>query len=245
MCPNLVKLRFKQRLHKQRQRANVNAKLESYEDLEARMELTEPLGKGPFAGAPDRAITSSECEAIAQDSAKKAADARELLRLKNKEEGELRANAKSLAALATPLHIMAQSAPSSPMDDASVALGEEMEEAPPAVPAGECLDIRKPPTPANDREILKRASFNATPDINVLCQRMANEAHKSVLPDDSHATAMGAIKGECGLRASATTAPGLLKVAYAAVACRKMRIQRRLLGLGTSQGQKPKPKPLR
>ena len=48
----------KRRLHEQRQRANVhnvNAKLESYEDLEARMEHMESLVKGNFDEDPDRA----------------------------------------------------------------------------------------------------------------------------------------------------------------------------------------------
>jgi hypothetical protein len=40
---------------------------------------------------PDRAMTRAEWEAIAEDSAKKAADARELLRLKKNEEDALRA----------------------------------------------------------------------------------------------------------------------------------------------------------
>ena len=77
-----------------------------------------------------------------------------------------------------------------------------------------------------------------------LCQRIANEAHEDVLPGDSHDTDMEATKGEFGLGASATTAPGpsLLKTLFAAVACRKIRMQRRLLGLGTAQGQKPTPK---
>ena len=38
----------KRRLHKQKQRANVTAKLESYEDLEARMEPMESLIQGHF-----------------------------------------------------------------------------------------------------------------------------------------------------------------------------------------------------
>ena len=56
-------------------------------------------------------------------------------------------------------------------------------------------------------------------------------------PGDSHVTAMEAIKDEFGLRMSATMTPGLLKVMFAAIACRKIRMQQRLLGLGTAQGQ--------
>jgi len=40
----------------------------------------------------------------------------------------------------------------------------------------------------------------------------ANEVHKDMLPGDSHVTAMESIKDEFGLKASATTTPGLLKV---------------------------------
>ena len=69
----------KRRLHKQKQRANATAKLESYEDLEARMEHMESLIQGHFDEEPDRAMTRAEWDAIAQDSAKKASDARELL----------------------------------------------------------------------------------------------------------------------------------------------------------------------
>ena len=108
----------KRHLHKQRQRTNVSAKLEPYEDLEARMEHMGSLVKGHFDEDPDRAMTRSEWEAIAQDLAKKAADAHKLRRLKKKEEGELRAKAKALAAPATPLQKMAQSeAAVSPIDD--------------------------------------------------------------------------------------------------------------------------------
>ena len=75
-----------------------------------------------------------------------------------------------------------------PIDDVFGALGEEMEEAPPVVPADVCLCnvIRKLLTLANDHEILKGASFNITPDTNALYQRMANEAHDDALPGDSH-----------------------------------------------------------
>ena len=50
----------KRRLHKQKQRANVTAKLESYEDLEARMEHMESLIQGHFDEEPDRAMTRAE-----------------------------------------------------------------------------------------------------------------------------------------------------------------------------------------
>ena len=94
------------------------------------MEHMESHVKGHFDEDPDRAMTRSEWEAIAQDSAKKAADARdrELLRLKKKEEDELRAKAKALTAPATPLQIMAQEAPVSPIliDVVFGALGEEI-----------------------------------------------------------------------------------------------------------------------
>ena len=81
---------------------------------------------------------------------------------------------------------MAQAAAVSSIDDVFGALGEEMEEVPPAVPAEACLYIRKLLTLANDHEILKGASFNITPDTNALYQRMANEAHDDALPGDSH-----------------------------------------------------------
>ena len=68
----------KRRLHKQKQRANVTAKLESFEDLEAPMDHMESLIKGHFNEDPGRAMTRAECETIAVDSAKKASDAREL-----------------------------------------------------------------------------------------------------------------------------------------------------------------------
>ena len=67
----------KRRIHKQKQRANFSAKIESYEDLEARMGHMESLVKGHFDEDPDRTMTSAEWEAIAEDSAKilKASDA--------------------------------------------------------------------------------------------------------------------------------------------------------------------------
>ena len=50
------------------------------------------------------------------------------------------------------------------------------------------------------------------PNNNAIRQRMANEVHEDVLPGDSHdiVTAMKSI--EFGLKTSAPTAPGLLKV---------------------------------
>ena len=141
---------------------------------------------------------------------------------------------------------MAQAAPVSPIDDVFGAVGEETEEAPPDGPAEVCLYIRKLLTLPNDygHEILKGsgAPFDITPDTNTLCQRMANEVHKDVLPGYRHATSTESIKDEFGLRTSATTAPGLLKIMFLAIACREMRIQRRPLGLDTAQGQKPKPR---
>ena len=75
----------------------------------------------------DSAMTRAEWEAIAEDSAKKAAHARELLRLKTKEEDELRA--KAIAAQPTPLKSMAQAAPESLIarhcDDAFGALANQ------------------------------------------------------------------------------------------------------------------------
>ena len=228
----------KRRLHKQRQCANVSTKLESYEDFEARM---ESLGKGHFDEDPDHAMTRPAWAAIAQDSAKKAADTRELLRLKKKEVDEIREKAKAIAAPATPLQIMAHEAPVSPIDDVVGALGDGMEEAPPDVPSEVCLYIRKLLTLANDHEMLKGASCSVTPDTNALCQRMANEVHRGVLTGDSHVAATGALKDEFNLRTCATTtAPGLLKRMCVAIACRKIRTQRRPLGLGTAQGQQPK-----
>ena len=56
---------------------------------------------------------------------------------------------------------------------------------------------------------------------NAICQRMANEVHKNVLPGDSHVIAMGSIKDEFGLTTSATTTPGLLKVMFLAMASRR------------------------
>ena len=128
----------KRRLHKQKQRANVTAKLESYEDLEARMEHMESLIQGHSDEDPDRAMTRAEWDAITVDSAKKASAARELLRLKKKVEGELRAKVKALAipAAATPKPIqsLAQAAADSPIDTTFGALGGEMDEAMPDVP---------------------------------------------------------------------------------------------------------------
>ena len=74
--------------------------------------------------------------------------------------------------------------------------------------------------------MLKGALFNAPPDTNALCQRMANEVHQDVLPCNSHATAMEPFKDEFGLRMSATTTSGLLKVVFVAMASRKIRVQR-------------------
>ena len=66
---------------------------------------------------------------------------------------------------------------------------------------------------------------------------MANEVHKDVLPGDSHVTATESIKDEFSLKTSTTTAPGLLKVMFLAIASLNVRVQRRLLGLGTAPAQ--------
>ena len=65
---------------------------------------------------------------------------------------------------------------------------------------------------------------------------------KDLLPGVSHVTAVEAIQDEFGLRASATTTPGLLKTMFAAIACQKIRVQRILPELDSAQGRKPKPK---
>ena len=183
-------------------------------------------------------MSREEWDAIARDSAKKASDARELLRLQKKEEDELRAKAKAkadtLAIPATPstVHVQAHKAVDSPIDDVFGALGGDMDEAVPDVQAEVCLYTRKLLTPANDHEMIKGVTFDVTPETNALCQRMANEVHRDVLPGDSHVAAMESLKGEFGLRTSATTTPGLLRVMFVAMANRKIRVQRRLLGLG-------------
>ena len=117
-------------------------------------------------------MARSEWEAIAEDSAKVASDARGHLRLKTKEEDEFQAKATALIAPATPLQIMVQSAPVSPEGDAFGALGGEVDVAPPDVPSdsGVCLYIRKLFTLADDHKILKGASFQVKPDTNELCQ---------------------------------------------------------------------------
>ena len=130
-------------------------------------------------------------------------------------------------------------APESPIDDVFGALanGGEETETPPDVPAEVARYIRELLTTANETNILKGATSTAEPNINAICQRMANEVHRDVLPGDSHVTAMESIKDEFGLRTSATTTPGLLKVMFLAMACRSVRVQRRLLGLGTAPAQ--------
>ena len=184
-------------------------------------------------------MARSEWEAIAQDSAKKAADAHG--RLNKKEEGELRGKAKARAALATPLQIMAQPAAVTPIVDSSGALGEETGEAPPDVPAAVCLYIRKLPDRANGHGIWQGAPSHLIPICQ--CPLPANGqrgARRCAAGDtDRHVMPIEASKGEFSLRASATTAPGLLKMTLAAIGCRKIR---RRLGLGTALGQNPKPK---
>ena len=82
-------------------------------------------------------MTRSEWEALAQDSVKKESDARKLLRLKKKEEDEIRANAKTLVIPATPnpIQVQAHKAVDSPIDEVFGALGGEMYEAIPDVPS--------------------------------------------------------------------------------------------------------------
>ena len=200
----------------------------------------DSLIQGNFDGDPGRAMTRAEGGATAVDSAKKASDVRELFRLKKKEEDEMRAKAKAIAIPAMPstIQVMAHKAVDSPIDDVFGALGGEMDEAIPDVPSEVCLYIQKLLTLANDHEILKGASFDVPPDTNALCQRMANEVHRDVLPGDSHVTAMESFKDEIGLKTSATTTPGLLKVMFVAMASRKIRVQRRLRGIGTTPIQK-------
>ena len=210
MCLSLVNYSEleKRRIHnyKQKQRANFSAKIESYEDLEAQMEHIESLVRGHFDEDPDRAMTRAEWEAIAVDSAKKAADARELLRLKKNEEDAIRARANA-AQPPTPLKIMARTAPESPIGDVFGALanGDGDVEAPPDVPADVAkyhVYVRELLTIANETKILKSVTFTVEPNINAICQRMTNEVHKDALPGDSHVAAMESIKrvwpeGEC------------------------------------------------
>ena len=117
-----------------------------------------------------------------------------------------------------------------------------MDKATPDVPSEVFLYVRKLLTLANDHEILKGASFGVTPDTNALCQRMANEVHRddSVLPGHSHVSATESIEGKFGLRTSATMTPGLLKVMFVAMASRKVRVQQRLIGLGTTAPKVPR-----
>ena len=195
--------------------------------------------KGHCDEEPDRAMTRAEWEATAEDPAKKASGARELLRLKKKEEGELKARA--IAASPAPPKTMARAAPESPIGDAfgALATGDEDKEMP-AIPAEAAQDIRKLRAIANETKILKGASFVVQPNASELCQRTANEAHKDPLPADSHVTSMEPIKGEFGLKAGATTAPGLLEAMTTAIACRSVRAQGRLPGLGTTPASRPR-----
>ena len=111
------------------------------------------------------------------------------------------------------------------------------------MPAAFAQYIRKLPTIANETKILKNAPFIVEPNINAICQKMTNEVHKDVLPGDSHdiVTAIESIKDEFGVKTSAATAPGLLKVMLLAMTSRNVRVKRRLLGLGTALvQQKPR-----
>ena len=106
------------------------------------MEHTESLVKGYFDEDLDLAMPRSEWEAIAEDSAKKTSDALELLRLKYDSRRRMRASFE-LKPRRSPLQIMGHAAPSSPIDDVFGALGGEMDEATPDVPAEVCLYIWK------------------------------------------------------------------------------------------------------
>ena len=166
----------------------------------------ESLIQGHFDEDPDRAMTRAGKDATAVDSTKKASDARELLGLKTKkEEDELQAKVK-VTATPKPIQMLAQVAVDSPIDTDFGALGGG-DEVTPDVPSVGCLYVRKLLALANHHEILKGASFDVPPDTNALCQRMANEVHRSVLPGESHATAMASIKDEHGLRTSAIAQP--------------------------------------
>ena len=92
--------------------------------------------------------------------------------------------------------------------------GDEDEPAPPNVPVEVMKYIRELLTTANETKILKSATFVVEPNINDICQKMANEVKRDVLPGDSHVTAMESIKDEFGLKTSATITPGLLKVMF-------------------------------
>ena len=113
----------------------------------------------------------AEWEALAVDSAKKASAARGLLRLKKKEEGELKTKAIAGAAQtesgtkgsaqAAPLTIMARVAPESPADDAFSALDEREEdgETPDVIPTEVAQYIRQLLAIANKAGILKGTLF--------------------------------------------------------------------------------------
>ena len=109
------------------------------------MEHMESLVKGHFNEDPDRAMTRAEWEAIAEDSAKNASDARELLRLKKNEEDAIRARTIAAQPPTPQLKIMAQAAPESPIGDVFGALAnrDENREAPPDVPAEVAKCIRE------------------------------------------------------------------------------------------------------
>ena len=101
---------------------------------------------------------------------------------------------------------MARVASESPIDDDTFGALDDREgdaEAP-DVPAEAAQYIRKLFTIANDTGVLRGAPFVVQPNVNAPCQWLANEVHRDVLPDGSHVTAMGAIKGEFGLNMSAT-----------------------------------------
>ena len=68
--------------------------------------------------------------------------------------------------------------------------------------------------------------------------------HEDVVAGGGHVAAVGSTKGAFGLKASAATAPGPLRVMPAATAGRNARARRRLLRLGTAPAQQ-KPRKLR
>ena len=113
-------------------------------------------------------MTRAEWDATAQDLAKKASSARELLRLKKKEGGELRANAKVIPATPNTIQVQAHKAVDSPIDDVFGALGGKMDEAVPDVQSEVCPYIRKLLNVANDHEMIKGVSFDVPPDTNAL-----------------------------------------------------------------------------
>ena len=121
-----------------------------------------------------------------------------------------------------------------------------MDEATPDVPAEICLYIRKLPTLANDHEILKGASRLVRIAPRCQCtlpeddQRGTQRCTARRQPCHCHGGHQGRVRFEDECHDEPWSTGGILKVMLAAIACRKIRIQRRLLGLGTAHGQKKK-----